>query len=70
MSSTQRQNISPRLLRVAQAAEYLRIGTKAVRHLVASGALPYVQLKPGNSPFLLDVCDLDRFIEQEKTCKR
>jgi excisionase family DNA binding protein len=55
-----------RLLRCAQAASYLGVGTKRIRQLILDGELPYVQLQPGNSPFLLDVRDLDRFIESRK----
>ena len=58
--------ISPRLLRTNQAATYLGIGEKAVRALILQGELPYVQMKAGNSPFLLDMRDLDRFIERNK----
>lgn len=56
-----------RLMRCAQAARYLGIGAKAIRALILRGDLPYVQMKPGNSPFLLDVRDLDRFIEGRKS---
>lgn len=59
-------NTEPRLLRTSQAARYLGLGSKAIRALIVSGILPYVQLKPGNSPFLLDKKDLDRFIESRK----
>lgn len=57
---------SPRLLRCAQAASYLGVGTKRIRQLILCGELPFVQLQPGNSPFLLDLRDLDRFIEARK----
>lgn len=57
----------PRLLRTHEAARYLGLGSKAIRGLILSGKLPYVQMKPGNSPFLLDRRDLDRFIEMHKT---
>jgi excisionase family DNA binding protein len=60
------QRTPQRLLRCAQAARYLGIGSKAIRQLILSRLLPYVQMKPGNSPFLLDVRDLDRFIEARK----
>jgi excisionase family DNA binding protein len=61
------QNNPPRLLRCTQAAHYLSISTKAIRVLILRGELSYVQLKPGgNSPFLLDVRDLDQFIERRK----
>ena len=56
-----------RLLRCAQAARYLGVGTKRVRQLILRGELPYVQFKPGNSPFLIDLRDLDRFIEARKS---
>jgi len=63
-----RPQISPRLLRVPEAARYLGVGPKVVRWLILTGQLPYIQLKPGgNSPFLLDVKDLDKFIETNKT---
>jgi len=55
-----------RLLRTHQAARYLGMGSKAIRRFILSGQLPYVQMKPGNSPFLLDRRDLDRFIEMHK----
>lgn len=58
--------ISPRLLRTADAGRYLGIGEKAIRQLILDGELPYVQLRPGNSPFLLDIRDLDKFIERSK----
>ena len=50
----------PRLLRTHEAARYLGLGSKAIRQLIVCGQLPYVQMKPGNSPFLLDQAkDLD-----------
>ena len=59
--------VVPRLLRTNDAARYLAIGSKAIRALIMSGELPYVQLRPGNSPFLLDRRDLDKFIDIHKT---
>ena len=60
----------PRMLRCVQAARYLGIGTKAIRELILRGELSYVQLKPGgNSPFLIDVRDLDQFIEANKSAR-
>jgi excisionase family DNA binding protein len=58
-----------RLLRTRDAARYLGLGEKAVRQLILEGELDFVQLRPGNSPFLLDVRDLDRFIESRKNCR-
>jgi excisionase family DNA binding protein len=56
-----------RLLRTSEAARYLSVGTKRIRQLIVCGKLQCVQLLPGgNSPFLLDVRDLDKFIEAQK----
>ena len=60
------QTLMPRLLRTSEAARYLGLGSKVIRQLIVSGRLPYVQMKPGNSPFLLDRRDLDKFIEANK----
>jgi excisionase family DNA binding protein len=57
-------------MRTSEAARYLGIGSKAIRALILDEVLPYVQLKPGNSPFLLDVRDLDRFIESRKRSRQ
>ena len=40
-------------------------GKKALRQLISSGKLPYVQMG-ANSPFLIDRRDLDKFIEKHK----
>jgi excisionase family DNA binding protein len=61
----ERLAIAPRLLRLRDAAEYLSMGTKALRQLIHSRKLPYVQLDK-NSPFLVDRRDLDKFIERHK----
>jgi hypothetical protein len=57
-----------RLLRCAEAARYLDTSTKRIRKLILSGDLPYLQLSNHpNSPFLIDVRDLDRLIDARKT---
>jgi excisionase family DNA binding protein len=58
--------VSRRLLRTQEAAHYLGIGEKRLRELILKGELPYVQFKPGNSPFLIDLEDLDRWIQAHK----
>lgn len=55
-----------RLLRVRPAARYLGMGEKRIRKLISKGEIPYVQDKPGNSPFLVDIQDLDRWIQARK----
>jgi excisionase family DNA binding protein len=59
--------INSRLLRLRDAAKYLSVSTKALRKLVIRGELPHIQLGRGNSPFLIDTRDLDRFVESQKT---
>lgn len=58
--------ISPRLLDLADAARYLSMGDKALRELLRKGTLPYVQTIAGRSPYLLDIRDLDKWIEKSK----
>jgi excisionase family DNA binding protein len=66
-SRSRQPSVSARLVRTREAAHYLGIGEKAIRQFVLKGELAFVQLRPGNSPFLIDVHDLDRFIEARKT---
>jgi excisionase family DNA binding protein len=54
-----------RLLRLKQASEYLSLSPWKIRQLIQCGKLPVVQDTEG-SPFLLDVRDLDGFVERSK----
>jgi excisionase family DNA binding protein len=54
-----------RLLRLKAAAEYLSLSPWKVRSLIQAGRLPVVQDGEG-SPFLLDVRDLDVYVERNK----
>jgi excisionase family DNA binding protein len=56
---------SKRLLRTRDAAQYLSISSWKLRRLIQDGKLPVVQDVDG-SPFLLDVRDLDGYIERNK----
>ena len=68
MNTNQNPPHNSRLLRCAQAAKYLGAGKKRILALIARGELPFVQLSDRpNSPFLIDVRDLDRLIETRKT---
>ena len=58
--------IPRRLLNVTSAGRYLGVGHKVIRQLIQSGELAYVQRIPGRSPYLLDVRDLDVWIERHK----
>ena len=53
-----------RLLRVREAAAYLGSSAWKVRQLIADRRIPFVQ--DGDGPFLLDIRDLDGFIERSK----
>ena len=56
-----------RLLRLAEAADYLHISPWSLRGIIQRGELPIV--KPGESgrgPWLLDRVELDRWIERTK----
>jgi len=53
-----------RLLSVDQAAVYLGRTPRAVRHMIQQGALPTVR---HDRRVMLDVRDLDQWIEQNKT---
>jgi len=54
-----------RLLKVAAAAHYLSISPWSVRKLVQSQQLRVVQMDD-RGPWLLDITELDRFIEARK----
>lgn len=54
-----------RLLRIKRAADYLGLSTRKIRCLVQEGDLHAVQL-PGHAPWLLDIRDLDAWIEKNK----
>ena len=56
-----------RLLRTKEAAEYLGLSPWKLRRLIQGGQLPVVQDVDG-SPFLLDVRDLDGYIDRNKRC--
>ena len=53
------------MLRSVQAAEYLSVSVWTLRRLIQSGKLPVVQ-HGETGKFLLDIHDLDGFIERNK----
>jgi excisionase family DNA binding protein len=58
--------IRPRLLDVDDAARYLSMSDKGIRDLITKGELPYIQRIPARSPYLIDVRDLDDWIQKNK----
>ena len=56
-----------RLLRIAEAAEYLHLSPWTLRGLVQRGELPIIKLvENGHSPWLFDIRDLDDWITRTK----
>jgi excisionase family DNA binding protein len=54
-----------RLVRLTTAAEYLSLSPWKMRRLIQEGRLPVVQDCEG-SPFLLDLRDLDIYVDRNK----
>jgi excisionase family DNA binding protein len=54
-----------RLLKLKAAAEYLSMSPWKLRQLIWAGKIPVVQDQEGG-PFLVDVADLDRYVEKTK----
>jgi len=59
------RSVNRRLLRSAEAAEYLSLSVWTLRRLIQSGELPVVQRGEAGK-FLVDIRDLDGFIERHK----
>ena len=58
--------IRPRLLDIENAARYLAISARTIRRMITAGELPAIQRHAARSPYLLDIRDLDRWIEGSK----
>ena len=58
------QTITPRLLNIKQAAQYLSVAVWQLRHLEWEGELPSVRNL--GKRILFDVKDLDRLVDQKK----
>ena len=65
MSKTVRSVLNKRLLRSAEAADYLGVSVWTLRRLIQTGDLPVVQRGEAGK-FLVDLRDLDGFIERNK----
>jgi excisionase family DNA binding protein len=57
---------SPRLLPLKQAAAYLGLSVWAMRERIWAGQIPVVQF-PGGRKQYIDRCDIDAFIQKNKT---
>jgi hypothetical protein len=56
---------SRRLMRLREAAQYLCLSPWKLRHIIQSGQLPIVRYND-NAPWLLDVRDLDGWVDRNK----
>jgi excisionase family DNA binding protein len=54
-----------RLLRLREASQYLRLSCWTLRRIVQQGQIPIIKTHE-NAPWLLDVRDLDAWIERSK----
>jgi len=68
MSSSQAITITPRLLNIKQAAQYLGVAVWQLRHLEWGGELPSVRNL--GKKILFDRTDLDRLVDQRKAGAR
>ena len=62
---TKPQTSARRLLRLKEAAQYLCLSPWKLRNVIQAGQLPIVRCNE-NAPWLLDVRDLDGWIERHK----
>jgi excisionase family DNA binding protein len=62
---SKRQLIARRLLRLKAAAEYMSLSTWKLRDVIHRGGIPIIQYGE-NAPWLLDVAELDQWIEAHK----
>jgi hypothetical protein len=64
---TRRDNSARRLLRLKPASEYLSISPAKLRAIVQQENLPVIRLaENGHAPWLLDVRDLDAWVDRTK----
>jgi excisionase family DNA binding protein len=61
------ESMTARLLRTKDAARYLGMSAGQIRRLIQDGVLPVIKNGTGeHAPFLLDVRDLDGYIDRAK----
>jgi hypothetical protein len=63
---TPKPDTTRRLLRLKEAAIYVALSPGSLRRLVQAGELPVIVLAEGHSPWLLDVNDLNDWIDRSK----
>ena len=58
--------LRPRLLVIEDAGRYLGVSNKIVRQLIQSGEIGHIQRIAGRSPYLVDIKDLDGWVDRNK----
>jgi hypothetical protein len=58
-------NAKKRLLRLKEGAVYLSLSTWQLRRVIQSGQVPVVRVGP-NAPWLVDIGDLDKWVDTHK----
>lgn len=66
-SDFQALGLTPRLLRLSLAAKYLSMSVAKLRTICQNGELHVVKTGDSTSPWLLDLKELDRWVEVNKT---
>ena len=59
--------MSPRLLPLKKAAEYIGLTVWGLREAIWAGLIPVVRLGPNGRKMFVDVQDIEVFISQNKT---
>lgn len=63
------KKVETRLLRLKQVAQYLNLHPEIIRQMVKAGQLKAIR-RPGKStPWLIDIRECDRWIEQNNTTR-
>ncbi|PYV54373.1 MAG: hypothetical protein DMG97_35740 [Acidobacteria bacterium] len=62
---TKLQPSARRLMRIREAAQYLCLSPWKLRHIIQSGELPIIKYNE-NAPWLLDLRDLDTWVDRNK----
>ena len=60
------QDNARRLLRLKDAAHYLSLSAWKLRFLIQDGQIPFVRYGGPTTPWLVDVRDLDNWVDRHK----
>jgi len=63
-------SITKRLVKVKQAATYIGVSAWKIRKLIQQGLIPYIPGDGATAPWLIDIRDLDAYIDSQKVSFR